>query len=214
MAYPYGRNFSDACVAAQSVTNITENDASDDVLGMIESDRIQNLIIVTAIIFGVISAGMIVVNANYYSGSYALAHYTEVHLEDIRITNLDPSNESLIPGLYFTLNFQTHDDAAGDAALTYFTVWPYLNGEPILYATFNKHIPDENRDLYPGYDQNFTSSSSILEDLDQQILFDAYNNANWTWAIVIRYWYSVIAPDNLSFREISFAYSGATGIDL
>ncbi|MFX1368735.1 MAG: hypothetical protein ACFFAY_09070 [Promethearchaeota archaeon] len=181
---------------------------------MIESERTQNLIIASAIIFGVISAGIIVVNSNYYSGSYALAHYTEVSLENIRLTNLDPSNESLIPGLYFTLNVQTRDDSAGDAALTYITVWPYLNGEAILYATFTRQIPLENQKLYPSYDQNYTVSSSILDESDQQILFDAYTSANWTWAVVVRYWYSVISPDNLSFREISFAYAGVSGIDL
>ncbi len=181
---------------------------------MIESDRIQNLIIASAIILGVTSAGLIVVNANYYSGSYALAHYTEVSLEDIRVRNLDPSNESLIPGLYFTLNVHTRDDSAGDAALTYITVWPYLNGEAIVYATFIRHIPLENQKLYPSYDQNYTTSSSILDESDRQILFDAYTSANWTWAVVVRYWYSVISSDNLSFREISFAYSGASGLDL
>jgi len=184
------------------------------VLWMIESERNQNVIAATVLILGIISTGIIFVNVDYYSGSYALAGYVQVELEDIRVTNLDPDNETLIPGLFLKLNLKTGEQADGDVTLNTLVAFIRLNRQLIQYAAFRMNIPIDLRVLYPGYDQNFTLSSSLTDDHDQELLLDAYNNVNWTWSITIRYWYSVFVPENDAFREIAFSYNGVTGVGL
>ncbi|NHJ13292.1 MAG: hypothetical protein EAX95_06420 [Candidatus Thorarchaeota archaeon] len=176
--------------------------------GMIESERNQNIIIAAAIIMGIISSGIIVVNAGYYSGSYALAHYVEVSLLDVRLDNYDPSNESLTPALYVTLNFKSTSEASGTAAITSFNVLIWLNRQFIQYPVFTRYIPIDRRELNPAYDHNYTASSSILEEHDLDILFDAYSNSNWTWGISVRYFYYVFEPTNDGHRDIGFSYIG------
>lgn len=196
------------CIAAHSITKITINEDIKDVFGMIESERNQNIIIVAAIIMGIISSGIIVANASFYSGSYALAHYVEVDLLEIRLARFDPSNESLVPGLYFTLNFKSTVEATGDAFLTSFNVLVWLNRESIRYSVFSVVIPFDQRALQTGYDYNYTASSSILEKSDMDILSNAYSSDNWTWSVTVRYAYCVFHPENYGYRDISFSYIG------
>jgi hypothetical protein len=176
---------------------------------MIKSDKTQSIIIATTLVLGIISAGLIVSNASYYSGSYAMVHHLDVSLYNIRVTNLDPSNESIIPGLYLRFNFRASDDIDGSAALNFAFAYVFLNYQAIQYAAFRSAFPVEHREIFPGYSYNLTLSRSILEDADKQLLYDAYTQSNWTWSVTLSYWFSVFSLDNEAFRTIGFSYSGA-----
>jgi hypothetical protein len=177
---------------------------------MLKDRRIQDLIIITVIAAGLFSAALLAGNARYYSDSVALAEFLEVDIVDTRVSNIDPSNYSVNPTLSFVLNFKALDDADGDAYLTHIRILVILNQQSIIYATFLREFGFQREALDASYDKNHTIRSDVIDDKDKDVLFGAYNAANWTWSLTVRYTYSVMDSASRYRRTIGFSYSGVT----
>jgi hypothetical protein len=175
---------------------------------MIENTKVQNGLIILTLVVSLFSAAVIVGNTNYYTGSYGLAHYLDVNLVDIRVANAD--NESLDPSIRFVLNFQTRNDTFGDASLSAIRIVSLLNRESIYGSAFRMDIPYVNGILDANYNRSFTVGSTITNDHDKQLLYDAYASGNWTWSVSVYYFYNVFNSDSDDRREIGYAYDGVT----
>ena len=128
---------------------------------MISDTKVQNVIVIIMLVLGLFSGINLVGSATEYSGSYLIASYLQVELEEIRLTNYDPEDSSLNPVLAMDFSFQAPTTEAGQATLTFLSVAVYLNGDYINYATFKKNIPEEQQSMTSGYNATFTVSSSI-----------------------------------------------------
>jgi hypothetical protein len=177
---------------------------------MFESRRVQDLIIIALIASGLISAALLASNASYYGNSVALAEFLEVDVVDIRVSNIDPTNYSVIPTIAFVLNFKAPDNTEGEAYITHIRILAYLDEQPIIYATFHKEFSFEQEALHGGYDVNHNIGSTVMEDQDKDVLYGAYNSVNWTWSLTVRYNYSVMSSTNQYRRTIGFSYEGVT----
>ncbi|MFW9803235.1 MAG: hypothetical protein ACFFFC_11310 [Candidatus Thorarchaeota archaeon] len=177
---------------------------------MFEGKRIQDLIIIILIASGIISAALLAGNASYYSNSVALAEFVEVEVDDITVTNIDPTNYSVNPTISFVLNFNAPDDIEGEAYLVYIRILAHLNEQSIVYATFRRDFSFQQEALHAGYDENHNIGSDILEDKDKDVLYEAYNSVNWTWSLTVRYNYSVMSSTDLYRRTVGFFYEGVT----
>ncbi|MFW9965797.1 MAG: hypothetical protein ACFFEA_01455 [Candidatus Thorarchaeota archaeon] len=177
---------------------------------MLESRRIQDLIIITLIATGLFSTALLAGNAKYYSDSIALVEFLEVDIVDIRASNIDPTNYSVNPSLSFILNFKSPVDVDGEAYLAFIRVLATLNQESIIYPSLLREFRFEEEDLYAGYDKNHTIGSDITVDKDKDILFGAYNSGNWNWSLTVRYTYSVLSSPSQFRRTIMFSYEGVT----
>jgi hypothetical protein len=177
---------------------------------MLKGRRIQDLIIITVIAAGLFSAALLAGNARYYADSVALAEFLEVDIVDTRVSNIDPTNYSVNPGLSFVLNFKAPDNVDGDAHLASIRILVLLNQQSIIYGTFLREFRFEQEALDSGYDKNHTIGSDIIEDTDKDVLFGAYNSANWTWSLTVRYTYSVMSSSSTYRRTIGFVYEGVT----
>lgn len=175
---------------------------------MIESEKVQNALIIVTILVSLLSASIMVGNANYYVGSYGLAHYVDVELAEIRVSNAD--NESLDPVIRFILNFQTRNDTSGDAAISSLRVVATLNRESIYGTSFRMDVPFIDGSLHANYNRNFTLLNSLQDPHDRDIIYDAYASGNWTWHVTVYYYYSVFMSDSDDRREIGFSYEGVT----
>ncbi|MFX0108829.1 MAG: hypothetical protein ACFE7R_11125 [Candidatus Hodarchaeota archaeon] len=175
---------------------------------MISSEKTQNAILIVTILVALVSGISLASNAGYYSGSYALAQYIEVDLVEIRVARLDPTNTSMNPGVFFTLNFQTPNETEGNARLQYITLSFLLNAERISLPAFSHSIPYAEQPLYGGYDMNYTLSASIMDLDEKQILYNALTDDAWIWSVTVDYFYAVFDSDSTTQRTISFSYDG------
>lgn len=177
---------------------------------MLKSRRIQDLIIITVIAAGLFSAALLAGNARYYGDSVALAEFLEVDVADTSVSNFDPTNYSMNPRISFVLNFKAPDNVNGDAHLASIRILVLLNQQSITYGTFLREFRFEQEPLDAGYDKNHTIRSDITNDNDKDVLFGAYNSANWTWSLAVRYTYSVMSSSSTYRRTIGFVYEGVT----
>ena len=175
---------------------------------MISDAKPQNIIIVITMIVGIISGIGLVTSASYYGGSYTMIRYLEIDLVDVSVSNFDPDNITQNPALSmrFSVNAPT-GGAKGDAQITYFTAQVYINGDKINYATFKRDIPHDLQPLFPGYNETFSIGSTILQDLDKQVLIDAYNSNEWVISIQLTLFYHVFDAVGESVRIIAYSWN-------
>ena len=177
---------------------------------MIADTKTQNIIVVATLVLGIVSGLGFATSSSYFAGSYSLVANLELDILEIRITNLDPTNESINPRITLVFNANVPTGSSGDAAITYFRVEVDLNDRPFLYSqSWRKYIPLEDQLLYPGYDTNFTVSETIHELLDKQILYDAENSNEWSFSILLVLSYDVFGATASPMR-IPFAHEGHT----
>ncbi|MHA1772445.1 MAG: hypothetical protein ACTSYL_11785 [Candidatus Thorarchaeota archaeon] len=176
---------------------------------MISDPKTQNVIIVSMIIVSVISGISLYTSASYYGGSYVMVTYLDVTLETVRISNFDPANHSLNPRLSLDFRFEAPMTLNGDATLSFLTAKVYLNNESINYAAFRLNIPSAKRALHPDYNETFTLSSEIADNLDKAIFFNASESGQWTFSIRLTISYHVFKSTVDSHRIVLFAQEGA-----
>ncbi|MBS3794381.1 MAG: hypothetical protein KGY80_05775 [Candidatus Thorarchaeota archaeon] len=175
---------------------------------MISSERSQNVIMVITLIIGILSGVSLAGSSAYYSGSYLMIQYLEVDLINVRVNNLQPENETVNPGLSVSFNMQVPDTLSGDASVTFLRASIYLNGEDFDYASFTKRLSVENRELKPGYNRNYTIGSTIEVASDKELLYNAYDESNWTFSIVLTIFYHTFDSDASQVRVVSFSRVG------
>lgn len=177
---------------------------------MISSERSQNIIVVFTIIAAVVSSGFLVSNVNYYTGSYALIGRMSVDIVTTRVSNIDPMNESVFPGIFLTVNMRTNAETEGNVRLKFLGADVTLNDDRLSYTTFAYTFPLNLQPVHPDYDRNITLRSST-NSVDRQTVFDAYNADTWHWYITLRYSFFIFdEPGTISFRFLTFNYTGAT----
>jgi len=180
-------------------------------VNMIADTKTQNIIVVATLILGIVSGLGLATSSSYFIGSYSLVTNLEFNLLEVRISGLDPTNESINPRITLVFNANVSGGSAGDASIKYFRVQVTLNDEPFLYTQtqWRKNVPLADQLLYPGYNKNFTMGETLYELADKQILYDAENYGNWTFSILLVVSYSVFG-DATSFRYIPFSHEGHT----
>lgn len=161
------------------------------------------------ILISVVSGISLVNSAAYYGGSYVMVTYLDVSLDKVVISNFDPSNHTVDPRLSLVFRFEAPMTLSGDATLSFLTAKVYLNNESINYAAFRLNIPSDKRSLYPGYNQTFTLSSLISDDVDKAIFFNASTLNKWTFSIRLTIAYHVFKSTVDSHRIMMFAHEGA-----
>ncbi|MFW9953510.1 MAG: hypothetical protein ACFFD3_03075 [Candidatus Thorarchaeota archaeon] len=176
---------------------------------MISDIKTQNIILVATLLVGLVSAVGLASSASWYSGSYTIVRYLDIDLVDVRVANLDLENTTVNPALLFDFKVVAPSAAAGEAELSYFTMVVHLNGEKIAYAPFRKSVPLDLRTIYPEYNQTYTIGSTIIEDLDKQILYDAATNDEWTFSLTLYVFYDVFQSVGDQVRVIAYSYQGA-----
>ncbi len=174
---------------------------------MISGTKPQNLIIVITMIAGIISGIGLANSATYYGGSYAMIRYLDIELVNVSVSNFDPANITQNPALFMVFNVYAAPGAPGDAEITYFTAELYVNGDKINYATFRRDVPLTLRPLYPEYNETFSIGSTILEELDKQVLVDAYNSEEWVISIQLTLFYHVFESVGESVRIIAYSWN-------
>ncbi|MFW9848440.1 MAG: hypothetical protein ACFFF4_04825 [Candidatus Thorarchaeota archaeon] len=180
---------------------------------MISDQKPQNIIFVITMILGIVSAAGLTTSAAYYSGSYAIVRYLEITKTDLRVAGFDPDNHTVNPALLVDFNVKAPPAQTGEAKLTYFTMSVHLNGESFKYTTLRKNIPLEHRTLYPNYNENFTVGSTITSESDKQLLYDAYENDEWVFAITLTVFYDIFDSPGVQVRVIAYSHIGPpTGI--
>lgn len=179
---------------------------------MIASTRSQNIIVLSTIVVSFISGVYLISNTSYYSGSYAIARYMAVNLEDIQIARLDPSNESINPGLTMVFNVKGPTIGSGQVDLVGFLASVYLNGQLLSLESFQNVVTASDRAVTAGYDKNFTVGSTILQLHDKQHLYNASQSGNWTFNIALTLSYSFFQSRLPSFRTLFFVREGYTPI--
>lgn len=178
---------------------------------MIESTKSQNIIVLSTIIIGLISGAYLTSSTSYYSGSYAIARYMTVSLEDVQIANLDPSNDSINPSLLMVFNLKAPELTTGQVTLTYLSAVVHLDQDLIMYETFQKYVqPPEI--VTAGYNKNFTLGSTVFELYDKHILYNASLSGNWTFNITFNLNYFIFQNGMLSRRVLFFVYDGYSPI--
>lgn len=153
---------------------------------MIASERTQNIIVVSVIMIAVVSSGFLVSNAAYYSGSYSLAGRLDVTLLEVRVSNIDHTNESINPGLRLTFNLATDALTEGNVRITFMGAEITLNNDSLSYTTFSYTPPVVDQYLYPEFNRNYTMHNSATYN-DRQAILDADTEDNWNWDIEFRY---------------------------
>ncbi|MFO7835404.1 MAG: hypothetical protein R6V83_02025 [Candidatus Thorarchaeota archaeon] len=175
---------------------------------MISSERSQNAIMAITLIIGVLSGVSLAGSSAYYSGSYLMVRYLEVDLLGIKAQNLQLENETVNPSLTLSFNMQVPDGLSGKASVTFLRASVYLNGESFDYTFFRKRLSMEDRELFPGYDKNHTIGSTITVDSDKEILYNAYEESNWTFSVVLTIFYHTFDSDASEVRVVSFSQVG------
>ena len=179
-------------------------------VNMIADAKIQNIVLAATLILGIVSGLGLAASSSYFAGSHSLVTNLEFDLLEVRITALDPTNESINPRITLVFNAKVSSGSAGEAALTYFRVQVDLNDRPFLYTQqWRKYVPSADQSLYPGYDTNFTVGERIYEILDKQILYDAEDSDDWTFSILLVISYSVFDTASTA-RYIPFTHEGHT----
>ncbi|MGV9168491.1 MAG: hypothetical protein ACOC38_00950 [Promethearchaeia archaeon] len=175
---------------------------------MISSERSQNAIMAITLIIGVLSGVSLAGSSAYYSGSYLMVRYLEVDLLRIKAQNLQPENETVNPSLTLSFNMQVPDVLSGKASVTFLRASVYLNGDSFDYTLFRKRLSMDDRELFPGYDKNHTIGSTITVDSDKEILYNAYEESNWTFSVVLTIFYHTFDSDASEVRVVSFSQEG------
>ena len=180
-------------------------------VNMIVDTKTQNIIVITTLILGIVSGLGLATSSSYFAGSYALVTNMEFDLLEVRITNFDPTNESIDPRITLVFNIKTPTGYFGDASLSYIQASVALNGDRITYSQtqWRKNIPTEDRHLFPGYDMNFTMGETLPVLSDKQILYDAESSGAWNFTIVLTISYRIF-DSRTSFRGITFSHEGYT----
>jgi len=178
---------------------------------MIADTKTQNIIVVATLILGIVSGLGLATSSSYFAASYTLVTNLEFDLLEVRITALDPTNESINPRITLTFNVNAPSGSGGDAALTFLRAWVTLNEQPFVYTQtqWRKNIPFADQSLYEGYDKNYTMGETIYTLSDKQILYDAADSGNWTFSILLAIAYDVFGSE-ASPRYITFPYEGYT----
>jgi hypothetical protein len=164
------------------------------------------------LVVGIVSGASLISNTSYYTGSYTLARYLTVTLEDVRIANLNPSNTSINPSLVMIFNVKAPDLTSGHMTLTHLSAVVHLNGEPIAYETFQNEVSGSDRSVAAGYNKTFTVGSTVFVLPDKQLLYNASLSGNWTFNIALRVNYILFQGSILSSRMLFFVYEGYTPI--
>lgn len=154
---------------------------------MIASERTQNIIVVSVILITVVSSGFLVSNAAYYGGSYSLAGRLDVSLLEIRVSNLDHSNESIYPGLRLTFNLATDSLTEGNVRITFMGAEVTLNNDSLSYTTFSFTPQVVDQYLYPEFNRNYTMHNSASTSFDRETILLADSEDSWNWDIEFRY---------------------------
>jgi len=171
---------------------------------MIASDRSQNIIVVTTIIIALISVGMLMNNAQYYGGTYALAGRIEVSLVEIRVNNIASSNETVNPYIRISFNFQTTSESEGNVKLRFIRADLTLNDDPLSLGAYAITLDDADQVLYPGYNRTY-SMSSVITGSDKITLQEAYNTSTWNWEINCDYYFIVFdVLGTITWRYLDF----------
>jgi len=180
-------------------------------VNMIADAKTQNIILAATLILGIVSGLGLAASSSYFTGSHSLVINLEFDLLEIRVTALDPTNESINPRVTLVFNAKVLTGSAGEASLTYFRVEVNLNEEELQYTQtqWRKSVPYADQSLYPGYDTNFTVGETIYDLEDKQILYDAEDSDDWTFSILLVISYSVFDSESTA-RYISFYHEGHT----
>ena len=180
-------------------------------VNMIADTKTQNIIVVATLILGIVSGLGLATTSSYFAGSYSLVTNLEFDLLEVRITGLDPTNESINPRITLVFNAKVPTGSAGEASFTYFRVQVELNEMEFLYTqtSWRKSIPVVDQPLYPGYDKNFTVGETMYVIDDKQILYDAEDSGDWTFSILLVISYSVFDTASTA-RDIAFSHEGHT----
>jgi len=153
---------------------------------MIASERTQNIIVVSVIMIAVVSSGFLVSNAAYYGGSYALAGGLDVTLIELRVSEIDHTNESINPVLRLTFNLATDSHTEGNVRITFMGAEITLNNDSLSYTTFSYTPQIVDQYLYPEFNRNYTMRNSATS-ADRQAILDADTSGIWNWDIEFRY---------------------------
>ena len=178
---------------------------------MIVDPKTQNIIVVATLVLGIVSGLGLATSSFYFAGSYSLVSNLEFDLMEVRITSLDPTNESINPRITLVFNVNTPTDYFGDASLSYLQASVALNEERIIYSQtqWRKNLPAEDQHLIPGYDKNFTMGETLTVLSDKQILYDAESSGAWNFTIVLTISYRIF-DSRTSFRDVTFSHEGYT----
>jgi hypothetical protein len=172
---------------------------------MISSERPQNFIVAVMIITAVISSGFIIGNAQYYGGSFALAGMLAVNLTDIHVSNVDPTNASITPGISLTFNFAVNAQAEGNVRITFVGATLWLNNYLLSLTPFAYTPALADQYLYSNFDRNIILSQTVSPVYDRQTIIDAYQSSTWAWNITLRYSYIVFdEPNTIMWRWYYF----------
>jgi len=179
---------------------------------MISSDRTQNAIVAVTIIATIVSSLFLVGNAQYYSGSYALAGRMEVEIFKTTVSNIDPTNTSVFPGITFIFNMHTDAETEGNVRLKFLGANVHLNGDQLSYTRFAYTIPWNRQPLYPNYNENYTLGRTTAS-LDRDTVLLANSTGQWHWEVTFRYYFITFdEADSITWRFIYFNWTGATTI--
>jgi hypothetical protein len=177
---------------------------------LISSERSQNVIVSFFIIVAVVSSVFLVGNAQYYGGSYVLAASMEVSIVDSTVSNIDPTNESVYPVLSFTFNFRTDSPTEGNVRLVSISATPWLNDDHLSFTVLSRTITnDPNQLFHPGYDSNFTLTTTLNSNADRTSIIQADTTDTWNW--YVRLTYSFITFDDARSRISRVLYLNWTG---
>jgi len=154
---------------------------------MISSERTQNIIVIIMIITAVISSSFIIGNAQYYGGTFVLAGKLEVNLVDIHVSNVEPSNSSVNPGVALTFNFAISAQAAGNVRITFVGATLWLNNVHLYYTPFAYTPAVADQYLYSNFDRDVVMTQTVSSNADRQKIIDAYLGSTWAWNITLRY---------------------------
>jgi hypothetical protein len=177
---------------------------------MIASERTQNIIIVSTIIVALISTGMLVNNSQYYGGTYTLAGRLNVSLEDIRVSNIDHTNESVNPIIRLVFNINTASESEGNVRLRFIRADITLNNDSLSYAAYAYTLDESQQILHSGYNETF-GMSSVITGSDKTTVLQAHNSSSWNWEINFDYYFIVFDErGTITWRYLDFETTETT----
>ncbi|MDF1540819.1 MAG: hypothetical protein P1Q69_18120 [Candidatus Thorarchaeota archaeon] len=171
---------------------------------MISDTKPQNILIVATIVIGLISGFGLASSAAWYSGSYSIVRYLEVDMTEIRVGNFGLENMSLT----VTFKVEAPSIQTGEAQITFFRMVVYLNGESFSYTTFQRSVPLELRTVTPAYNHTFGVGSTILSEIDRQIILDASAAEEWVFSVGLTVFYDIFESPGDQVRQIAYSYNG------
>ncbi len=178
---------------------------------MISDTKPQNILIIATIVVGLISGLGLASSAAWYSGSYSIVRYLDIELTEVRVGNFGFDNMSLSA----QFNVQAPAVSTGEAQITFFGMSVYLNGESFRYTTFQKSVPTELRTVYPAYNETFRIGSTILSEIDRQIILDASESGEWVFSMTLTVFYDIFDSPGDQVRQIAYSYNGTPiGVDV